>query len=106
MPLPVALRRFALRVSVVASMLIVGLTFAFTGMAAYYLIAGGPQRLRAELSGELLARRRASGEQLPLGVIVVAVLGLSVGLGVGIGIWKRAARRAGLEHNEIGRVFG
>jgi len=95
-----------LRVTLAASMLIVGLTFAFAGMAAYYLVAGGPDRLRREFNGELSAQRLAAGEQLPLSVIAVAVIGLSVGLGVGIGIWKSAARRAGLAHNEIGRALG
>ena len=106
MPIPVILRTFALRVSLVAAMLVVGVTFAFGGMAAYFLAVGGPQRLRAELSGEVAARRRATGERLPSAPIIVAVLCLSVGMGVGIGAWKKAARKAGLEHNEIGRVFG
>ncbi|HYT90746.1 MAG TPA: hypothetical protein VEL76_18705 [Gemmataceae bacterium] len=95
-----------MRITLAASMLIVGLTFAFTGMAVYYLVAGGPDRLRREFNGELPAQRLAAGEQLPLPVIAVAVIGLSVGLGVGIGLWKSAARRAGLAHNEIGSTLG
>src|SRR2546422_7684378 len=57
------LPKFGLQLTLFGAMLAGGLALGLVSLGGYYLATGGPERLRREVSGELPAQRRASGER-------------------------------------------
>ena len=100
------LRKIGLRFTLFGAMLTAGLALGLVGLEGYYLATGGPERLRREVSGELAAQRRASGEQPPAVGGLALVAGLTAGFGLGLWAWRAAAHRAGLSEEEIRLVMG
>jgi hypothetical protein len=99
-------RKLWLQATIAAAALAGLLTGGFAGLTVYYLAVGGSVRVRAEMSGELPAQRRAAGERAPAGSLVALVAGMGVGFGLGLVGWRAVARRAGLEQAEIRSLFG
>ncbi len=100
------LPKFGLQLTLFGAMLAGGLALGLVSLGGYYLATGGPERLRREVSGELPAQRRASGERPPAAGGFALVVGLSAGFALGLGAWKAAARRAGLSQERIRSVIG
>lgn len=99
-------RRLFLILSLLVTALGTGLATAFAGVALYFLITAGPQRVRQEFSGEIAAARRAAGEKPPTLPLLVFIGGLGLGFPLGMGLWRRAVRATGrFDDGEIAAVW-
>jgi hypothetical protein len=91
------IRQSVRKVFLVLTLLVValgtGLGGAFAGVGLYFLITGGPDRVRQEFSGEIAAARRVSGATPPSAPIIIFIVCLGAGFALGMSLWKTGMRR-------------